>query len=383
MRKPRLLFVIDSLGCGGAEKSLVSLLGLLDYNRVDVDLLVLVPGGMFESLVPEQVNRINHQLLRPGLLTRLRQLRYSAWLRLPHKRHTAEMRWICTKNSVLPLEKQYDVAIAYQQGFPTFFVASQVRAERKLAWINSDIFETGYYDIAWNSKFYNTFDYIVPVSERLSDKLKRACPQWNQKYTTIYDIINPNLIRQMAAEMIIEDTQMKQQTAIMTVGRLHSLKNHFLAVDTAHVLRERGLNFRWWFIGEGSLHKAIEAKIAEYDLQDRVILLGHRENPYPYIARADVYVQTSSLEGFGLTIAEAKILGRPIVSTNFDVVYDQISDGENGLIVEMKPEAVAEAIERVISDSDLRSRLARSAASEQNTTAITEVDKLYRLIGLN
>ncbi len=116
-------------------------------------------------------------------------------------------------------------------------------------------------------------------------------------------------------------------------------------------------------------------------MQNNVILLGLKENPYPYMSKADVYVQASSFEGFGMTIAEAKILLRPVVSTNFDVVYDQITDRENGLIAEMTPENVASKILELIQNKELRSHIVSNLEQETNTTSVTEVEKFHALIG--
>ena len=148
-------------------------------------------------------------------------------------------------------------------------------------------------------------------------------------------------------------------------------------------MKDKGLNFKWIFIGEGGERSRIEKLIAEYHLENRVILLGMRTNPYPYMSRCDVYVQTSSFEGFGLTIAEAKILGKPVVSTNFDVVHDQLKHEENGLIAEMTPESVAENIVRLLDDKELRNHIIDSVSKEQNTTYITEVAKVEKMIDAN
>jgi glycosyltransferase involved in cell wall biosynthesis len=129
------------------------------------------------------------------------------------------------------------------------------------------------------------------------------------------------------------------------------------------------------------MRQPIEEKISESGMQNNVILLGLKENPYPYMSKADVYVQASSFEGFGMTIAEAKILLRPVVSTNFDVVYDQITDRENGLIAEMTPENVASKILELIQNKELRSHIVSNLEQETNTTSVTEVEKFHALIG--
>ena len=148
-------------------------------------------------------------------------------------------------------------------------------------------------------------------------------------------------------------------------------------------MKERGVEFVWFFIGDGEERLNIENLIKIYNLQKYVILLGERTNPYPYMAQCDVYVQTSSFEGYGLTIAEAKILGKPVVSTNFDVVHDQIKHEHDGLIAEMTPESVADNILRLINEKDLRNRIIASVNKEKNTTYMTEVEKVEKLFDAN
>ena len=379
----KVLFVIDSLGCGGAEKSLVSLLPLIDYNKYDVDLLMFARGGDFEELIPEQVNVITHDMFGNTLLDQMNryvhQLFFSAQLRIHPDWHGAETRWRSMHDVIIPLEQAYDIAIAYQQGFPTFFVVTKVNASKKITWINADVYAAGY-DMNYCRRFYDKVDCIVPVSNRLYDLLSEKSPWCKDKLYCIYDIINPDLIIKLSSAGIAEDDLFDASFNLVTVGRLSKPKNHLLAVDAARELKDRGLGFKWFFVGEGSMRGQIETRIKELGLEQNVFLLGMKQNPYPYMARADVYVQTSIFEGYGLTIAEAKILHRPVVSTNFEVVYDQIVDGENGLIVEMNPTSVADGVMRLHENNQLRKHIIETLSEEQNTTLRSEVEKFNHLL---
>lgn len=382
--KKKLLFFIDSLGCGGAEKSLISLLPLIDYDRYDVDLIVYESGGAFEKFVPSQVRIIDYtrayhkNSLWRKILVRVVDCYLSPQMRLI-KRHHAEILWRGAKWFYKRIPKQYDVAIAYQQGFPTFFLTDKVDASKRIAWINVDPYEAGY-DMDYCRQFYEKLDHVVAVSKKLHEKLEMMSPWMADKITCIYDIVNQDVIRQMANEPINDMTHHDGKTVIVTVGRLVPQKNYLLAVKTARLLKKQGLSFKWYFVGEGEMRTAIEESIKEYGLNEEVILLGFKENPYPYMAKADIYVQTSSFEGFGLTIAEAKILHKPVVSTNFDVVKDQISDRQNGLIAEMTPQSVADRILELLHDDTLRNHIVHNLGQENNLTAVTEVEKFNALV---
>ena len=381
--KKKLLFVIDTLGCGGAEKSLISLLPLIDYNKYDVDLLMFRRGGLFEKYIPDQVNVIRHDFFGTKLIDRLNsfmhQIIFSVQLRLHHERHGAETQWRSMHRVVKTMKQQYDIAIAYQQGFPTFFVATKVRAKNKITWINADVLAAGY-DMDYCKQFYDKVNHIVLVSKKLLDLLTNKCPWSKSKVSCVYDIVNPELIYKLSSDSIPEARMFDESVSLVTVGRLSMPKNYLLAVESARVLKDRGLDFKWFFVGEGSMRALIETKIKELGLEQNISLLGLKENPYPYMSRADVYVQTSSFEGFGLTIAEAKILHKPVVSTNFDVVYDQIVDGKNGLIVEMNPACVADGVMRLLENDDLRNNIIDSLKEEQNVTLRSEIKKFNCLL---
>lgn len=381
--KKRLLFVIDSLGSGGAEKSLISLLPLVDYTRYDVDLVIFDRGGVYEKYVPREVNIIDYRLYEKNLWGQIKKVLchalLSPQLRLNKKRHGAEIHWRTMYRFYHDFPGEYDAAIAYQQGVPTFFVATKVNAKKKLAWINADIFAAGY-DLEYCRQFYEQMDFIVAVSNKLQNLLCTKTPWMMDRLTCVYDIINPDVIVSLAKKTVQDMTISRGEMAIVTVGRLTRPKNYLLAVNAARILKDKGLKFKWYFVGEGEMHRAIEMRIKENGLQNEVIMLGFKENPYPYMAKADVYVQTSTFEGFGLTIAEAKILHRPVVSTDFDIVHDQITDGQNGLIAEMTPESVAEKILKLLHDDSLRSKIIHNLEKENNTTSSTEIQKFNQLI---
>lgn len=383
--KKIILFVIDSLGCGGAEKSLVSLLPLLNRDKYEIHLWMLHRGGEFEALLPE------HIIIEPeplyGLLERIKMrmasLCYSLTYRIKRllgiHEHGAETFWKCVGWAYKVPNQQFDVVIAYQQGIPTYLVSTKIKSKRKIAWINVNIFNAGYNPL-FNSRFYDKFDVLVPVSKNLESILKEKYPQLTNKYVCVYDILNPSIIIQQALEVNEELTALKNGLLIVTTGRLALQKNYELAVKAAKILRDKRYDFRWLFIGDGEERSNIAALVKGYKLQDKVLLLGMKTNPYPYMARCDVYVQTSLFEGFGLTIAEAKILGKPVVSTNFDVVHDQLKHGENGLIADMTPESVAENIIHLLEDDNLRNQIVANVKREKNTTYISEVEKVEKLL---
>ena len=141
---------------------------------------------------------------------------------------------------------------------------------------------------------------------------------------------------------------------ILSIGRLVEAKAFHLAVSAAKLLKDQGLDFVWYIVGEGSDRESLELQIKALGIENNVVLLGKRINPYPYLKRCDYYVQTSIYEGSCITLDEAMIFKKPIVTTDFPAAKEKIFHKKNGYIVTMKPEAIAEGIEAMINDNQLR-----------------------------
>lgn len=388
--KKSFLFVVNSLELGGAEKSLVSLLTAFDYDKYDVDLLMFNPGGVFLKLVPENVRilpkleflksneTIIRQLSNPKYLSA--RIKASVGLRRNAKSqtlHPAQCYWRYTGKYFDSLNHTYDVAVAWGQGNPTHYVADKVTANKKIAFINADYENVGH-NKNFDYNYYKRFDYIAAVSDELYEKLKLVFPDFTDKLVTIYDINNAKLIRKMAMQGNPFET-VKSNNILVTVGRLVSQKGYDLAIDAANILNKNNIDFKWFFVGDGVCRAELEKKINELGLNDKIILAGAKENPYVYIKNADIYVQTSKYEGFCLTLCEARILDKAIVSTSFDVVYNQLVNEENGLITEMNGEDIARAIMRLINNEELRKKLSNNLKREKKGNT-EEIEKLYSLI---
>lgn len=206
-----------------------------------------------------------------------------------------------------------------------------------------------------------------------------AFPDYSGKFEVIYDINNPLFITGMA-KVGKSYADRFDGIRILTVGRLANKKGYDIALEACRKLKEKGIHFRWYVLGKGPMKEVIEAYIEEYKLKDHFILLGAEANPYSYISNADIYVQTSRSEGFGLAIAEARMLNIPVVTTRFDAVYNQMINEKNGLVVDMDAEAVSEGILRLINDHELKQSIVKYLHTEKKGN-VEEMEKIYQLIG--
>ena len=363
--KKKILLVIDSLNSGGAEKSLISLLSLLDYDKYEVDLLTFRSGGLYEPLIHESVNRLKSPDIFTTMSKSIKEVlinkEYSNFfwrikssidirykMRFTHIKHGAQAMWPNLKNKIQSLNKEYDVAVAYSQGTPTYYVAEKVEAVKKICWINTDYIKAGY-NIEFDKKYYNNYNNIVTVSNKNKEILEKVFPKYKTKIKVIYDSISPKLVINMAKEDKGYNDDF-DGIRILTIGRHVHLKGYDIAIDAARILKEKGIKFRWYSIGEGVLTSRLKQQVKENNLEDEFKFIGTYTNPYPFISGCDIYCQPSRFEGFGMAIAEAKILKKPVIVTNFEIASEQIKDEENGLIVEMNSQSISTAIIRLMDD---------------------------------
>ena len=163
---------------------------------------------------------------------------------------------------------------------------------------------------------------------------------------------------------------------IVTVGRLSREKGQDLAINALLKLKQDGYKVRWYCVGEGNARDEYEKLIKEKNLEGNFILLGANPNPYPYIKKSDIYVQTSRHEGYCLTLAEAKCLCKPIVTTNFIGAYEQIKNKINGFIVNQNEDDIYEKIKFIIDNNYIRDKF----ISNLNNTKLNTVNNVNKLL---
>ena len=275
-------------------------------------------------------------------------------------------------------QKEYDVAIGYAQGIPTFYVVDKVKAKQKWGWVNVSYRPTGI-NYEFQERFYESLSHIVTVSNSAFDVFSEIYPQFKQKMLVIWDMLDANLIQKMA-EIKKESQIDKSIPSLLTIARLNKTqKGYDIILEACKILRNRGLHFKWYAIGRGTYKEEMEHFIAENQLKETFIFLGTTSNPYPYIKDATIYVQTSRHEGYGLSIAEARILNTPVVTTEFDAVYNQMIPEKNGLVVKQDPVAVADAIQRLLTDQELYNSIVEYQKQEKKGNT-EEIEKFYNLI---
>ncbi|WKB80787.1 glycosyltransferase [Cellulophaga lytica] len=380
--KKSILFIIESLHCGGAEKSLVTLLNNIDLIKYNVDLLILKKGGEFEKFVPKEIEVNTIKIKESNLLSKFFFKMKFFILRKTHKDvHNAQLFWKAYSNQFINQKKEYDLAIGYNQGFSTYYTIEKVQAKSKLSWLNTDYKKAGYV-ISEDINYYKKLNKVICVSEENEASFLSELKTINNKIKTVVikDITDKKVIQKLSLENISENISNSSFTSIITVGRLAKAKGYELAIEACSILIKNGVNVKWFVIGEGPERINLEKLIVTYKLEEHFILLGFKENPYPYIKAADIYVQTSLFEGLGLSVIEASFLNKPIVATNFPSVYNIIENKKTGLITDMTPSAISAAVKLYINDDEFKTTIVNNLSSLENTDKEKSLEKINNLI---
>lgn len=367
----KVVFFVESMHCGGAERSLLSLLNNIDRKKYAIDLLVIQKGGAFEKFIPENINYKSLDLS----FSLIGRLKFFINTKISPKTHRAQLFWKSFNKQIQNFNEEYDIAIGWGQGFATYFTGTKIKAKTKYAWINIDYDKAGY-QFKYDEAIYKQFNKIVGVSEFVKESMQQYIDKG--KLMSIVNIIDQtDVVERSDAEF--DETLDDNIVNIVSVGRLAKQKSFDLSIKTAKLLKDNGIAFKWYVIGEGSERSYLEGLIRSNGLEDVFILLGFRDNPYPYIKACDIYVQTSSFEGLGRTIIEASILNKPIVTTNFPTAYGLLDDGKTGLIVEMTPQDVSKAILKIINDTSFKIEMIRNLKEAENLNKQKTLDQVERL----
>lgn len=393
-----ILIFSHALELGGAERALIGLLHALDYSRVQVDLFLMRHDGELMSQIPAQVHLLPEKPQYASLAVPLKTVLKKGQLgvalgRFRGKRAAKkrERELGITTGSVIGLEyshkytrtfmpkvgrQEYDLAVSFLT--PHYFVAEKVWAKKKIAWIHTDYTKIRL-DRESELQMWVHYDHIASISDTVSECFCQTFPELSDRLVKIENILPSALIRQSAAEDCPADIPQDGFIRLLSIGRYCEAKNFDNVPDICRQIRQAGLNVKWYLIGFGGDEALIRGRIAQAGMEDYVIMLGKREDPYPYIAHCDLYVQPSRYEGNSVTVHEAQVLAKPVVITRYATSASQLTDGFDGVIVPMDNEGCAEGIAALLRDPEKMKQLSENCRKGDYANTC-EAEKLMELI---
>jgi glycosyltransferase involved in cell wall biosynthesis len=394
--KKNIIIISFDMEVGGVERSLASMLNNFDYNNHEVDLHLHSHTGPLLDLLPQKTNLLPQLPTCKSYRQSIKQILLSGYLQLFLKRLFAKCQaskyrktnqtdslgyfqmqeiWRLCVNNTQTINENYDVAISYL--WPHHFTAFNVKAKTKIAWIHTD-YSTIEIDIEADLVIWQKFDHIISISNACTQSFLKIHPSLKNKIVVVENITSPEFVKKMAEEPL-EYTFLKGDFNLVSVGRICDAKAFDRAVDVLNVIHERGFtNIKWYIVGEGGDRSKVKTLITKYNIQDSFVLLGCTTNPYPYMKAADLYVQPSRYEGKAVTIAEAQILAKPILITNYSTSASQIIHNIDGIICEQSIDDIADAIIKLFQDDTLRSDLS-THCKKQDYSNKEELASLYDL----
>lgn len=366
--KKKILFIINEMINGGGQRSLINLLELIDYNKFEVDLLLFKERGEFMTIIPEEVKLLttektiqylftnNIKVLRKFNLFSLNIVHIlgtvSAKILSKSGYNKGQIRWKYFYKRVVPqMSKDYDVAVSYLEGESLYYLVDKTKARKKIAFIHTDYSKINA-DKDFDAEYFAKVDNVIGISEKCVTILRKFFPEYSNRIKFLPNLINSKSIYKEAKKYFPKEYIDFKGSIIVSVGRLTPLKGFDMAIEAANVLKKKSVLFKWFILGDGEQREELEKIISKLNLEENVKLIGVRKNPYPYILNSDIVVQTSKYEGKSMVLDEAKILGKPIVVTNYDTVRDQINDSE-GIIVDMNPEAICDGIIKMLDEHEI------------------------------
>lgn len=372
----KLLFIINTLGCGGAERAMLNLFGVLDKNEYDISLFVLTGQGELIRELPKNVRLLNENFNDSSVLTKegRKFLKLSVLksgigkalfvklapyliknflaMRKKGKIKPDKLLWRVLADGAPKINENYDMAVAYIEGGATYYTAEHIKAKKKVAFVHIDYQKAGY-SRELDLGCYEKFDKIFTVSDEVKEHFLKVYPEYQYKTSVFNNLLNSKRVIEMAANGKSFDDGF-EGIRILTVGRLTSQKRYDIAIESMKLLKEKSkAPVRWYVLGEGELRSKLEQQIKSAGLENDFILLGVKENPFPYFKDCDFYVHATQFEGKSIAIQEAQILGKPILATDCSGNREQIEDGVDGCLCSLNPESISQQLLDMIQNPEM------------------------------
>ncbi|MEE0522139.1 MAG: glycosyltransferase [Bacteroidaceae bacterium] len=351
----KVLFFVESLAGGGAEKVLATLVQHLDKSKFDVTVCVVSGGGRYEDEVKQCCN-------------------YKALLNIPSSpieraiykiKHHLIYKWLpMWLVYMLFVPKGNDVEVAFVEGFATKLMAASTNEKaRKVAWVHIDLHRFHWTKEVFHSHkeeedAYNCYDAIVVVSKTAEDAIQQEF-NLTVPVQTIYNPVDCASILGLSEQKkyIIPRSH---ACRLVSVGRFSKQKAYMRLLSIVKRLRNDDYDIELWLLGDGTEKEAMQEFVSNNNLKDVVTFFGFLSNPYQYLVQGDLFVCSSISEGFSTAITEALILGLPVVSTEVSGVREQLNNG-CGIVTENNEDSLFDGVKYLVTHRDELDKMSRRA----------------------
>ena len=374
----KIIVVGKQMDMGGTEVAMLALLKRLTEEGHNVTLLLKDKKGPLMNRIPKEVRVTEMDVGRSkviGMLAGKKYHRVFPVATVMAKVTRLFLRKNPSKNTLYPfvlkrmpnVSERFDVLLDFfgYANFMTAYGAEKVDADLKATWLHvEDV--NAYWGTAESGRindYLKRYQKFYCVSDAVKQAFVKNFPDFAERAEVLLNFIDTERIVRKSTDTIPEN-EFTGDFKILSVGRLMEQKGYDVAIQSAKILKERGVRFQWYVIGDGQLQGKLERLIEDLSLKDCVHLLGRKDNPFPYVRQCDLFVQSSRSEGYSVSIIEAKTLCKPIVVTDIPSNREQITDGRNGLLTSLDPKELAEKIELLYRNPEKRAALSERLNSE-------------------
>lgn len=370
--RSKILFCINTLRDGGAEKILVDIVNHLDPDKYDIEVRLLQKRGVY-------FDRLNSNIK----LTFISGKRGSFSARVVS-------RLLPTLSSELLhrlfIREKYDVEVAFLEGYATKIIAGAPNGTKKLAWVHCDVTKTEWINGVYKtdagfSNCYRKIDETICVSESVKEAFIARFGAVT-KLTVKYNPVDDREIRELSCEEIQLQPQ-KDAVVLVSIGRMSYPKRFIRLLTAVNNLLKQGYKIELWLLGDGEERKDLETFVQEQGIRDAVTFTGYLKNPYPYIRQADLYVCSSIYEGFSTAATEALVLGTPVLTTDVSGMREMMGDSEYGFITENDDIAFENGLRKLLDHPELLAHYRKMAQKRSGyfemENRLKEIEELLNL----
>lgn len=356
-----ILIVYPKIAIGGSTTSLLSILNLFDYSKYEIDLALGNKGGELEKYIPNEINIIS-PLLPSDLLQKKKNVIsvtkkvFARLISTARRSKNIENQIMSYENARFckRIEKYYDIAISFLEGYSLYYVANYVNAKYKIAWIHVDYIAAGFLNLI-DINTYSKIDKFVLVSEACKESFDKAFPKYAGNSIIIPNILSKEVIEKRSEEDILFTVEEDVLNFVTTCRIDLASKALDRSVKAFYEVRKKNpaFNFKWYIIGDGPDLEDLRTVIKKYEMQDYIILLGKRINPLPIVKKMTLFFLPSKYEGKPMSVTEAQILRVPPVVTKYASADSQVNNMIDGLVMENSLEGIIKGLQFIFENKEI------------------------------
>lgn len=375
MKKVKVLFRHRSMEMGGVQKVLLDLLNNLDRNKFEIALLLNLNQGILLKDIPEDIHlsfltegkdSFSDNFILNKIQLGYRRLKLILFNKFPN----------LTKSKI-PFVPDIEIGLFHYdlEGL----INSPYKNSKKICWLHSNLSNLLHsFNINKIISLYEKCDLSIHVSQ---DTLDDAVKISNGKFTNGIVIYNAFNINEIFKKSKVEEVYLENKyPTFISVGRIGKQKGYDMLYEVHKLLLVENIHHTIYIVGQGPDYNALKQKIEHEGYSESFVLLGQKENPFPYIQSANFYVQSSRYEAYPLSIGEALILKKIVISTNVGGIREMIKNGENGLLTESSVGGIYEGMKKILSNSELviqiKNNLANIEEQFDSKKIFSQVEKI-------